>query len=91
MTERVTIDRGVTFNNIRTSRKASLKDSVIIEIKQDGRTQSTMRSILLDHRVKPIRVSKYCMGITLTDPAVKSNRFKLKVRKIEKQIKQKLI
>ena len=91
MTERVTIDRGVTFNNIRTSREASLKDSVIIEIKQDGRTQSTMRGILLDHRVKPIRVSKYCMGITLTDPAIKANRFKLKVRKIEKQIKQKLI
>lgn len=91
MTERVTIDRGVTFNNIRTIREASLKDSVIIEIKQDGRTQSTMRGILLAHRVKPIRVSKYCMGITLTDPAIKANRFKLKVRKIEKQIKQKLI
>ena len=91
MTERVTIDSGVAFRNVRTGREASLKNSVIIEIKQDGRTQSTMRGILLDHRVKPIRVSKYCLGVTLTCPGIKSNRFKLKVRKIEKQIKQKLI
>ena len=50
-----------------------------------------MKRILLDHRVKPIRVSKYCIGITLTSPGLKTNRFKLKIRKIEKQIKNKLI
>ena len=50
-----------------------------------------MRKILLDHRVKPVRMSKYCIGVTLTDPDVKSNRFKLKIRRIEKQINNKLI
>ncbi|MCR5326001.1 MAG: polyphosphate polymerase domain-containing protein [Bacteroidales bacterium] len=91
MTERITIDSSVAFRNCRTGLDASLLQGVIIELKQDGRTESDMRRILLSHRVKPIRVSKYCIGITLTDPDVKSNRFKLKVRKIEKTIKHKLI
>ena len=49
-----------------------------------------MKDILLDHRVKPARLSKYCIGTTLTDGAVKSNRFKPKVRMIEKTIDKKL-
>lgn len=91
MTERLTIDTCVAFNNYRTGQEASLKNGVIIELKQDGRTDSPAKRILLEHRVKPIRVSKYCIGITLTDTAVKSNRFKTKIRKIEKQINNKLI
>ena len=90
-TERVTIDSELTFNNLRTEREASLRNGVVIELKQDGHAESTIKRILLDHRVKPIRVSKYCVGVTLTDPDIKSNRFKLKIRKIEKQINNKLI
>ena len=48
-------------------------------------------SILLGRRVKPVKVSKYCMGVTLTDPEVKRNRFKGKIRRIEKIINKKLI
>ena len=91
MSERLTIDSRLGFRNPRTGREASLRDAVIIELKQDGRAESPMRKILLDHRVKPVRISKYCIGITLTDPDVKSNRFKLKIRRIEKQINNKLI
>ena len=91
MTERITIDSCVNFNNIRTGRKASLPGGVVIELKQDGRAASRMKQILLDRRVKPLRVSKYCIGIALTDPAVKSGRFKLKIRMIEKQINTRLI
>ncbi|MCR4824337.1 MAG: polyphosphate polymerase domain-containing protein [Bacteroidales bacterium] len=90
-TERLTIDTALCFINHRTGREISLRDAVIIELKQDGRAESEMKDILLDHRVKPVRVSKYCIGTTLTDPEVKSNRFKLKVRKIEKTIHKKLI
>ena len=63
---------------------------MIIELKQDGRAQSRMRSIFLEHRIKPARVSKYCIAVTLTDPNAKSGRFKLKVRTIEKTIGKKL-
>lgn len=90
MTERLTIDTGLNFENYRTGRKASLEDAVIIELKQDGRAASQMKGILLDNRVKPVRVSKYCVAVTMTDPNARPGRFNLKVRAIEKTIGKKL-
>ena len=90
LTERLTIDTALHFENYRTGRSASLEDTVIIELKQDGRAASQMKGILLDHRVKPVRVSKYCVALTLTDPATRPGRFKLKVKAIEKTIGKKL-
>ena len=89
-TERITIDTSLMFTNFRTGKKASLEDAVIIELKQDGHAASQMKGILLDNRVKPVRVSKYCVAVTLTDPSVKSGRFKVKVRAIEKTINKKI-
>ena len=89
-TERITIDTNLYFSNFRTGRKTSLLDTVIIEIKQDGRVRSQMKKILLDLRVKPVKVSKYCVAVTLTDNTVKSGRFKEKVRAIEKIINKKI-
>jgi len=89
-TERLTIDTCLCFKNFRTGNEVSLKDAVIIELKQDGRAASQMKGILLDHRVKPVRVSKYCIAVTLTDHSVKSGRFKRKVRTIEKVINNKI-
>ena len=90
-TERLTIDTCLEFSNFRNNSKVSLQDAVVIELKQDGRASSRMKGILLDHRVKPVRISKYCIGVTLTEPEVKSGRFKEKVRTIEKTIKKKII
>ena len=50
-TERLTIDTKVNFEDLRAGGKAGLQDAVIIELKQDGRIASRMKSILLDHRV----------------------------------------
>lgn len=91
MTERLTIDTELCFTNFRTGHETNLQDAVIIELKQDGRIQSQMKAILLSHRIKPVRVSKYCIAETLTDPSAKSGRFKVKVRTIEKTIGNKLI
>ena len=85
-TERLTIDTRLFFHNYRTEKDASLFDAVIIELKQDGHADSQMKRILLDHRVKPMRISKYCIAVTLTDHSVRSGRFKVKVRRIEKTI-----
>ena len=90
MTERLTIDSCLGFRNLRNGAESSLRNGVVIELKQDGRVESPMRGILLAHRVKPIRVSKYCIGVTLTDHVVKSGRFKVKIRQIEKQINNKI-
>ncbi len=91
MTERLTIDTELSFKNLRSGVESGLKDAVVIELKQDGRSASEMKGILLDRRVKPVRISKYCIGVTLTFPGIKSNRFKVKIRTIEKTIKDKLI
>ena len=90
-TERLTIDTRLCFKNFRTEKETSLQDAVIIELKQDGRAASQMKGILLDHRVKPVRISKYCVALTLTDPVAKTGRFKVKVRTIEKTIGKKLV
>jgi hypothetical protein len=90
-TERLTIDTCLNFKNHRTELEASLRDAVIIELKQDGRASSQMKNILLDLRVKPRRVSKYCIAVTMTDPGVRPGRFKQKVHIIEKIINQKAI
>ena len=91
MTERLTIDTLLSFKNFRTGKQTSLQNAVIIELKQDGRAASQMKNILLERRVKPLRVSKYCIALTLTDPEAKSGRFKVKVRLIEKIIGNKLV
>lgn len=90
LTERLTIDTALQFENYRTGRSADLGDAVIIELKQDGRAASPMKGILLQARVKPVRVSKYCVAVTLTDPSVHAGRFKIKVRTIEKTIGNKI-
>lgn len=89
-TERLTIDTCLQFRNFRTGLSAALRDAVIIELKQDGHADSPMKRILLDHRVKPVRISKYCIAVTLTEPAARSGRFKAKVRQVEKTINHKI-
>ena len=90
-TERLTIDSGLRFENIRTGLKSDLADAVIIELKQDGYCHSDIRDILLDLRVKPVRVSKYCIGTVLTVPDIKKSRFIKKIRTIEKLTENKLL
>ncbi len=84
LNERLTIDLGVSFRNFRTGVTADLGGTVIIELKQDGRLHSDMQDILLRHRVKPMRLSKYCIGVVSTDSSVHPGRFKKKLRTIEK-------
>ena len=84
LTERLTIDTSVAFRNLRTGATADLGAAVIVELKQDGRTHSEMKNILLKHRVKPFRISKYCIGVSLTDSGVRTGRFKEKIRYIDK-------
>lgn len=90
LSERLTIDTCLQFRNFRTGNSASLQQAVILELKQDGRAASRMKSIFLARRVKPFRISKYCIAIALTDPQARVGRFKPKLRAIEKIIGNKL-
>lgn len=90
-TERLTIDVDLHFTNRRNQLHAALPEAVVIELKQDGRCASEMKAILLEHRIKPFRISKYCMGISLTESNIRRGRFKEKIRQIEKITQRKSI
>ena len=83
-TERLTIDVNLRFHHLVTDRDADFSRGVVIELKQDGNIPSQARDLLRNLRIKPIRISKYCIGSVLTNPALKQNRFKKKLRKIDK-------
>lgn len=88
LTERLTIDTDLHFRNVRNGREAGLFEGVIIELKQDGRCVSEMKDILLRLRVKPFRISKYCIATAMTDPDCRPGRFKAKLIRIRKIIPQ---
>lgn len=86
LTERVTIDLGLEYSDLMGGRNAAIQGMTIVEIKQDGNTTSTAKEILLGLRVKPMRISKYCLGTALTVEGIKRNRMLQKIRNIEKRI-----
>ncbi len=83
-TERITMDFDLRFKNLRTGGTFHLPEVVVVEIKQDGNLPSKMQQLLLESRIHRRSFSKYCMGIVLTDPHVKQNRFKRKERFLER-------
>lgn len=85
-TERVTIDGDIHFVNHHTGLNADISELVIIEVKQDGHQASPFKKLLQELNIKPKRVSKYCLGTLLTNPQAKHNRFKAKIRYINKLI-----
>lgn len=82
--ERITIDFDINFKNLKTNRCKSLNDVVIIEIKRDKEHRSVLNNYLLDFRIKPVSISKYCIGCLLTDQNIKGNLFKSKLMYINK-------
>lgn len=87
-TERVTIDFGIRFHNWLSGCDADVSDLVIVEVKQDGSLPSKFKDILRDARVQRKGLSKYCLGMLLTDEHLKYNRFKDKIRYVNKLTNQ---
>ena len=83
-TERLTIDLDLKFDNQVNGRSEQIDGMVIIELKRDGNQPSPMLGIMQSEHVKQLKVSKYCIGTALTNPDIKQNRFKQKIRKIRK-------
>ena len=86
LTERITIDLGLEYIDLRSGRSATTGGMSIVEIKQDGNTTSVAKEILRELRVKPLKISKYCLGTALTVEGIKRNRMIEKIRRIEKRI-----
>ena len=84
LTERLTIDTGLRFHNFKTGNQCALNDFVIIELKRDGNVHSPIQEMLRRLHVHPAKFSKYCMGMALTDASLRQNRFKPRLRMVEK-------
>ncbi len=84
MTERLTIDSDLRFHNIVSGKACSLDDLVIIELKRDGMAASPVTSMLRTLRIHPAKFSKYCIGMALTDDALKKNRFKPRIMMVNR-------
>lgn len=81
-TERLTIDTGLRFHHIGSGANLSLDGIVIIELKRDGLIPSPILAMLRELRVRPMGFSKYCIGMAMTDPGVRINRFKPRLARI---------
>ncbi len=84
MTERLTIDINLKFHNEQTGLDADMGPLVIIEVKRDGLTYSPILAMLKQLRIHQSGFSKYCIGMTITNPGLKANRFKERIRYIRK-------
>lgn len=87
-TERITIDTSIEFHNFVSGRDLELPDLVIIEWKRDGRaSNSNLKPILRELRIKESGFSKYVIGMALTDSSLPQNRLKPRIRLLEKILK----
>ena len=83
-TERLTIDLDLRFHNLVTAKDKSLDNVVIIELKRDGLIKSPVVNMLKTVRIKKSGFSKYCIGTAFTYPDLRQNRFKNRLRKVER-------
>ena len=85
MTERITIDTGLEFHNLQNDNRLSLDNIGIIEWKRDGQSPvSGLQTILRDLRIGESGFSKYCIGMAITDPSLRQNKIKKRLRYIQK-------
>jgi hypothetical protein len=81
--ERITIDLGLQYEN--EEQKINLNELIILEVKQNSmRRDSVVINYLKSKRIRPLSVSKYAIGIALTEKRVKKNAFKPKILQINK-------
>ncbi|MCH5231354.1 MAG: polyphosphate polymerase domain-containing protein [Muribaculaceae bacterium] len=86
MTERITIDTGLHFHNFTTGMSLDLDNTGIIEWKRDGISgKSGFGRLLRELHIHESGFSKYCMGMALTNPELRQNRIKARLRKILKR------
>ena len=84
MTERLTIDSGLSFHSLQNGMDVRLPRLVVIELKRDGLQNSPVLALLNRLRIHPMGFSKYCMGTALTHPQLKNNRFKERLHAVER-------
>ncbi len=83
--ERLTIDLNLAFKHHQTNEEAGIPHIVIAELKQSkADVSSDFVRIIKKHHVRPMGMSKYCVGTALLNKQLKSNNFKERILKIKK-------
>ncbi len=81
--ERLTMDLCLKFDAFGNA--AEMGDVVICELKQEkAKRNSPFLDALKHHYHRPMRISKYCMGIAMLNDQVKKNNFKENLLVLEK-------
>ena len=80
--ERLTLDTNLTYTDSNSLRQ-KLDNLVIAELKSEKFSlNSQFFQYLKKLKIYPIRFSKYCIGIAITEKNIKCNRFKKKLLKL---------
>lgn len=83
--ERCTIDLNLQFK--AGFNEQNVENLVIVEIKSERKAEaSALTDALKERHIHTSGFSKYCVGRALTDPSLKRNRLKQKLRILEKTI-----
>lgn len=83
--ERATIDIDLRVTDYNTKKQTDFTHVCIVELKRDGNANnSNMQEILKKYRIFQKSMSKYSIGYAATNDTLKKNRFKKKLRYIEK-------
>jgi hypothetical protein len=85
--ERVTVDVGLQLATALGS--VHLSELAVVEVKQHHYMPSSpLFAAMRAHGIQPTRFSKYCVGIALLCPGVKSNAFRPLLRQVERIIEE---
>jgi hypothetical protein len=75
--ERVTVDLDLEF--VKNETVVKMIGLAIAEVKQEKRGSSLFLKMMKKYHIREGSISKYCLGIALTDESVKKNNFKRKL------------
>jgi hypothetical protein len=80
--ERVTIDLDLHF--LLDKEGYNYDNLVIAELKQPRSSYSVFNEVMHNLHIKPLSISKYCLGIATLNTSVKSNNFKKRIQYVNK-------
>jgi hypothetical protein len=81
--ERVTLDNGLSFLDLTTQRGRALSDTHWIVETKSPRGQGYTDGRLRAAQVHPVNVSKYVLGVALTDPGIRVNEYAALIRSLD--------
>ena len=80
--ERLTIDTGLNYSGFLKT--ISFPLLVIAETKQAKSATSPFLTLMHQHHIRELSISKYCLGIAKLADGIKKNNFKFKLTQINK-------